>query len=193
MNAVEIGPQFLRRRIAVADLADFAAKRNRHALRFQCARNRRQTGAQLRVRPLLLDNRTCRQVDQGRGIDVDIEESGGHRLGNQPLQRGNLRSLILGKPCYRNLEMVTLQEDRTAMPLGDGGAQDRRCVFVRPLPGKPDFAARQFKDHRPGSARGHGLEYSAGGFKGNRAHIDRRDGEAAGERVLPDTAVQGVD
>ena len=74
--AVEIGAQLLLSGVRLPDLADLAADAYRDALGLQLADQARQGGGVLGIDALLLGHRRERQVDQGRAVDVDVQEAG---------------------------------------------------------------------------------------------------------------------
>jgi hypothetical protein len=67
-----VGAELFRRRVLLADLADLAADGNRISGGWRSPDELRETGAEGRVHILLRLERRLREVDQRRGVDVDL-------------------------------------------------------------------------------------------------------------------------
>ena len=176
--AVEVGAQLLRVRVLRPDLADLAADADRDPVRLERPDQRRQLGGTHVVLALLLIDRRLREVDERRGIDVDVAIAGidreaagapdllGHRLG--------VGGVLLGV----ELVVVALDEHRGAparrdRPGENGGREvDRALVRVGLL------AARDLEDDRADLGAGGGLEGRPGHVERLGAQVDRRDREA---------------
>ena len=104
------------------------------------------------VRALLLVARREVEVDQRRGVDVDVVELGGDRFVDQRLERLHLRrSALRRRPLLgAGLEVIALDEDRAAEPLAHRRGEDAGGVFARPLLGVADLGAGDLEDERAG-------------------------------------------
>ena len=76
--------------VLAADLADFAADRDGDAVRLVRADERGEVGAQVAVDLLLLVERRLVEIDQRRGVDVDVVEAGRDLLLDERAERVEL-------------------------------------------------------------------------------------------------------
>ena len=76
-------------------------------------------------------------------------------------------------------EMIALNENRSAMTLGDRGTEDGCRIFMRSLIGETNLPPGQLENNRPSLLLSHGLENTTRGMEGNRPHIEGWNGEAA--------------
>ena len=92
---VEVGAELGLGRVLLADLADLAADADRHAVGLERADQRHELGRPLVVRALLLVLGRQRQVDERRGVDVDVAVAGIDRepAGTPDLLGHRLRSV----------------------------------------------------------------------------------------------------
>ena len=146
--AVEVGAQLRDRRVLGPDLADLAADADRDPVRLERPDERGQLGRAPVVLALLLVDVRLREVDERRGVDVDVavarvdrEAAGapdllGHRLG--------VGRVLLGV----ELVVVALDEDRTAPACGDRAGEDRRRVVDRALERVGLLAPGELEDDR---------------------------------------------
>ena len=144
--AIEVGAQLLDGRVLRADLADLAADADGHAVRLERPDQRGQLGRAPVVLALLLVDGRLGQVDQRRGVDVDVAVAGvdgepagapdllGHRLG--------IGGVLLGV----ELVVVALDEDGRPPAGRDRPGQDRRS--------SSRSAAGTCRSARSGRARG---------------------------------------
>ena len=88
VEAVHVGVQFVDVGVLAADLANLAADRHRDALRLVLADERREIRGQRDVDVLLLGERRLVEIDERRGVDVDVVEAGGDLFLDQRAQRG---------------------------------------------------------------------------------------------------------
>ena len=176
--AVEIGAQLGHGRVLGPDLADLATDADRDAVGLERPDERRQLGRAQVVLALLLVDGRLREVDQRRGVDVDVAIAGvdrepagapdllGHRLG--------VGGVLLGV----ELVVVALDEDRPLPARGDRPGQDRGRVVDRALERVGLLAPGQFEDDRADIGRGRRLVDRPGHVEGLGAQVDRRHGEA---------------
>ena len=179
--AVHVRVQLVNVRVLAADLADFSTDRDDDARWLMLADERRELGRQVHVHLLLLGQRRLVEVDERRGVDVDVVEAGGDLLLDQRAQPGELLVAIGTVVFLRiGLDVIALNEQRAGKALAQRRTQDHGDVLVGPLLGVPDFRARDLEDERAGFQLLRGADDGARGVVRHRAHVDRRHGEAAG-------------
>ncbi len=110
---------------------------------------RRELGAQAAVHLLLLGDGGLAQVDQGRGVDVDVEEAGRDRFLDQRADGLSLLCRLGGVLLGADLEVVALDEHRALVAFGDGGGQDAGGVLGRTLVGVAHLRAGHLEDRWP--------------------------------------------
>ena len=121
------------------------------------------------------------EVDQRRGVDVDVVEPGGDLLPDERPQRVELLVALGAVELLGvGLDVVALDEDRAAEALAQRRGQHDRGVLVRALLGVADLGARDLEDERAGLERLRRPDDGARRVVGHRADVDRRHGEAAG-------------
>src|SRR5690606_29917267 len=97
-------------------LADLPADGDRHALGLEPTDERGELGGERVVRLLLFEKGGLREVDEGRGVDVDVVETGGDRLADE-VTDGPDFGLGIDRVFLRvDLEVITLDEERTRPP-----------------------------------------------------------------------------
>ena len=113
VEAVHVGVQLVDVGVLAADLADLAADRDRHALRLVLADERREVGRERDVHFLLLGERRLVEIDERRGVDVDVVEAGGDLFLDQRAQRLELL-VALGAVVLLGvgLDVIALDEER---------------------------------------------------------------------------------
>ena len=175
--AVHEGPQLFHRAVFAADLADLPADGDRDSRRFQIPDHRREFGGKAVVEPLLLQYRRLLQIDERRGVDVDVVKSGVDRLPDQVLDGLDL-GLRIGCIFLRpHLEVVALEEERSPVSCFESRRGHGAGVLLRPLARVIDLRAGDLKDHRPDAGCQRGPEDRLGGVVGERADVDRRHGK----------------
>ena len=186
--AVEVGAQLRDRGVLGPDLADLAADADRDAVRLERPDERGQFGRAPVVLALLLVDVRLREVDERRGVDVDVAVAGVDReaAGAPDLLGHGLRvgRVFLGV----ELVVVALDEDRTAPARGDRAGEDGRRVVDRALEGVRLLAPGELEDDRTDTGRRGRVVDRPGHVEHLGAQVDRRDREArdlaAGPRVV---------
>ena len=191
--AVHVSPQLFFGGVLPTDFADFAADRDGHAGRLQRANVGREHGRELAVERLLSRDGGLVQVNQGGGVDIDVEKPGPDRFPAQVAYRLELGLRLAGVAGGRNLEVVALDEHRAAVAFGDGGRQDIGGVLARPLVGVAHLGAGDFEDKRSGVDGVGGVKHRPGGIEGQRPQVDRRDREGGRDFSPAAPQVQLVD
>jgi len=171
------GVEFLARAVPAADFADLAADADGGVERLQFPDISREGRRQIRVQVLLLGQSGQPQIHQRRGVDVDVEEAGCDGVADQQLDGRDFDLRIFPENFRLHLEMIALQEQRSAITLPDGRRLDDRRVLRRPLQGVVDLGTGDFEDHRADLVPAHGLEDGPGGVERHPADVDGRDGE----------------
>jgi hypothetical protein len=181
VEAVHVGMQLVDVRVLAANFADLAAHRNGHSWRLDLADERGEVRRQGDVDLLLLGQRRLRQIDERRGIDVDVVEPGGDFLLDQRAQRLQFLVAIRAVELLGvRLHVIALDEDRTAEPFAQRGGHHDRRVLVGTLLGVADFRAGDLEDEGAGVEALRRSDHRARRVIGHRPHVDRRDGEPAG-------------
>ena len=170
------GVQLLHGRVALSDLADLAADGDGDSGRLLLPDELGEHRGQVRVELLLLGQRRQGDVDDGRGIDVDIEIPGRDRLAGQVAQGIQLAVGVAGKILGADLIVVALDEDRSLMPLLDRGRQRVAGVFARSLLGVGHLGAGQLEEHDLAVVGARGAVDGAHGVVGEATHVDGRSG-----------------
>ena len=186
--AVEVGAQLRDRGVLRPDLADLAADADRDAVGLERPDERGQLGRAAVVLALLLVDVRLRQVDQRRGVDVDVAVAGvdGQPAGAPDLLGHRLR--VGGVLLRVELVVVALDEDRALPAGGDRPGQDGRRVVDRALERVRLLAPGELEDDRADIGRGGRLVDRPGHVERLRAEVDGRDREpgdlAAGAGVV---------
>ena len=186
------GVQLLHGRVALTDLADLAANGDGDPGRFPLPDELGEHGGQVRVELLLLGQRRQGDIDDGRGIDVDIEVAGRDRLAGQLAQGIQLALRVAGPVLGTDLVVVALDEDWPLMPLLDRRRQRVASVFTRSLLGVGHLGAGQLEEHDLAVVGARGAVDGAHGVVGESAHIDGRSG-AVGIFATAGGHVEGMD
>ncbi len=175
---VQVGPQLRDRRVLGADLADLATDADRDAVRLERPDQGGQFGRPPVVLVLLLVDVGLRQVDERRGIDVDVAVPGVDReAAGAPDLLGH-RLLVGGVLLGVELVVVALDEDRTPPAGRDRAGQHRRRVVDRALEGVRLLAPRELEDDRADIGRGGRLVDRPRHVEDLGPQVDGRDGEA---------------
>ena len=132
------------------------------------------------------------EIDEGRGVDVDVVEAGIDRLGGKRAHRVDFRDGILRVVFCVGLEVVALDEDRALPAHGDRGAEDGGGVFGGALLGIPHLGAGNFEEDDLGVVGAGGAEDRLRGFAGEAAQVDGRGGRV-GVGALAGGNVERVD
>ena len=131
------------------------------------------------VDALLLVDRRLDEVDQRRGVDVDVAVADGDRLAGQPPhalgRRLRVGRVLLGV----ELVVVALDEDRRRPAGRDGARQHAGDVLAGPLVGVLLLAAGELEDDRADIASRGGPERGRGHVEDLRAQVEGRHREAA--------------
>ena len=161
----------------MADLADLAADADRHAVGLERPDKGSQLGRPDVVLALLFVDGRLREVDQRRGVDVDVAIARVERepacaldLLGHPLR---VRGVLLGI----ELVVVALDEDRRPPVRGNRPGENRRRVVDRPLVGVGLLAAGQLEDDRAHIGLLGGLEDGARHVERLGTDVDRGHGE----------------
>ncbi|MBK7369108.1 MAG: hypothetical protein IPJ04_14740 [Candidatus Eisenbacteria bacterium] len=157
------------------------------------ADERGDLGAQRAVQLLLLDVRGLVEIDERRGVDVDVVEAGLDRLGRQ-VEHGlhlglRIRRVALGV----DLEVVTLDEHGAAPAFAERRGQEHERVLERTLVGVRDLGTRDLDQHGAGVERLAGAEQRARGVVRDAADVDGRHGERRGHFATAAGHVEVVD
>jgi hypothetical protein len=139
-----------------------------------------EVGGKIDVYLLLFVERRLVEIDQRRGVDVDVIKAGSDLFGDQRAQPGQFlvavgAVVLLGV----GLDVVALNEDRSGKPFAQRGAEDDRCILVRTLLGVADFGAGDLEDERASVQFPGGADDGAGRVVRHRTHVDRRNREPA--------------
>ena len=130
----------------LADLANLAADADRYAVGLERADQGDELGGSLVVRALLLVLAVERQVDERRGVDVDVPVAGVDReaAGTPDLlgHRLRVRPVLLGV----ELVVVALQKDGASPARGDRAGEDGGRVVDRALEGVGLLAPCELED-----------------------------------------------
>ena len=112
VEAVHVRVQFVHVGILAADLADFTADGNGDSSRFGPADERGEVGRERDVHLLLLGQRRLVEVDERRGVDVDVIEAGGNLFLDERAQRLDLL-VAVGAVVFLGvrLDVIALDED----------------------------------------------------------------------------------
>jgi len=138
--------------VFAADFADFAAHGNRNSGGLQITDHGGQLRRQCKVGPLLIFDSGLGQINQRGSINVDIIKSGFNRFPDQIFNRLRFFIRVRGKFFRAQLEVVTLEKNRTA-PAGFHGCRRYRAgVFQRSLRRIIDFRTGNFKNNRSHTA-----------------------------------------
>ena len=89
-----------------------------------------------------------REVDEGGGVDVDVVEAGVDRLADEVAHGVHLGLRVGGVLLGVDLEVVALDEERTAPALLDGRGGEDGDVLGGPLVGVADLGAGDLADER---------------------------------------------
>ena len=108
------GVEIFGRAVFLPHLADLAADGNRHGFGLVFTDESREFRAGLVIQPLLLFEGRLGQVDQGRGVNVDVEKTGGDGFEDQVPDCLELRLTILAEFFLGGLVMISLDKDRAA-------------------------------------------------------------------------------
>ena len=130
------------------------------------------------IHALLLWHRWEREIDECRGIDIDVPIA---RIDRQSAGAGNLGgdSFGIGGVLLGNeLVVVTLNEDRAAPAGGNCATQDARGVIGGALEGVGLLRTRQLEDERRAVHRGGSFECRTSHGEDLAAKVERRHGEA---------------
>src|ERR1700690_160523 len=130
------------------------------------------------VRSLLVLDRELVKVYKCRGIDIDIVKFSFDGLSYQAFYIVHLRLGILEEIFSYDLEMVSLDEDRSFIPFPHRCGKDDGRVFERPLLRIPDFGPGDLENNRA-DLQFEGLpEYDPRNFIREAPYIDRRHRKA---------------
>jgi hypothetical protein len=178
VEPIHVGPQLLDRAVLLADLADLAADRDGHTLGLELADQGGQLGAALVVVPLLLVQGWEAEVDQGRGVDVDVAVPGRDGLTHELPKALGLLLWVGGVLLGVGLVVVALDEDRALVALAQGGSGDDRGVLVALLVGVAHLGTGQLEDERADVLLEDGADDGPGGVVDHAANVDGRDSSA---------------
>src|SRR6185295_1395870 len=156
---------------------DLTTHRNGDAFRLARTNECGELRAQLAVHRLLGLVALLREIDQSRGVDVDVVEARHYGLGGQLLDRAHFALRIARVLLAVDLEVVALQEDRALPAFAQRGREHHEGVLGRALIGVADLGARDLADHRPRVELLPGPEQRARGVVSDAADVDRRHGE----------------
>jgi hypothetical protein len=127
--------ELLGRRVLAAHLADLAADRHRDAARLAVANEEGELGAAPAVRLLLRLVPGLGEVHQRRSVHVDVVEAGLDRLGGQIAHRLQLALGVRRVLLRVHLEVIALDEYRSAPAFAQRGRQHHEHVLGR-TPGR---------------------------------------------------------
>ena len=131
VEAVHVGAQLAHRAVLRAHLADLATHRNGHARRLGAPHHLQDVDAHFVVQPLLLVERRLGDVDQRGRVDVDVVEPGVDGLTRELLHAAHLARRVVRELLGVHLEVVALDEQRTAEPFAQRGGEHHRHVLGR--------------------------------------------------------------
>ena len=115
------------------------------------ADERGEVGREVDVDLLLLVERRLVEIDQRRGVDVDVVEAGGDLFLDQRPQAFELLLAIRAVVFLRvGLDVVALDEDRPGESFAQRRAEHDRRVLVRTLLGVADLGAGDLEDEGAG-------------------------------------------
>ena len=179
VEAVHVGHELFHRRVLGTDFADLAADRDIHALRLQLAHRQRQLHSLLVIRALLLLERRLGEIDQGRSIDIDVVEARRDRFARELFHTVHLGDGINRKLLDADLEVIALNEDRSAKAFAERGGKHHRDILRRPLIRVGDLRPRDFLDERSDLESDGGAEDRTRRVVGHSTNVHRGNGEAA--------------
>ncbi len=178
VEAVHVRVQLVDVGVLAAHLANLAADRHGDALWLVLPDERREVGGEGYVDFLLLGQRRLRQIDERRGVDVDVVEAGRDFFLDQRAQGLELLVAFGAVVLLRvGLDVIALDEDRTTEPLAQRRPDHDRRVLVGTLFGVADLGARDLENERPGIEGLRRTDDGAGGVVRHRANVDRRNRE----------------
>ncbi|OPY92435.1 MAG: hypothetical protein A4E73_01140 [Syntrophaceae bacterium PtaU1.Bin231] len=177
--AVHVGAQLLDGTVLPADLADLASHGNGDPLRLEVADHRRQLRGEGEVQFLLSVDGGLREVDQRRGVDVDVVEPRVERFPDQVLDGADLLLRVLRVFPRTDLKMVSLEEEGPPPSGLDRRRRDGGRILGGTLARVVDFRTGDLEDYGTGPGFQGGAEDGLGGVVGDAADVDGRDCEAA--------------
>ena len=148
--SVHEGAQLVDIGVLAADFPDLAAHRDGDAVRLVPTDKRRVVRGERGVHLLLLGERGFAEIDQRRGVDVDVVEAGGDLFLDQRAQAVELL-VFLGAVVFLRvgLHVIALDEQRPGKAFAQRRADHHGRVLVRPLLGVADFRPRDFEPVSP--------------------------------------------
>ena len=155
--AVEVRPELLLGRVLLAHLADLAADADRDAVGLERADQGGQLGRADVVLALLLVDGRLGEIDERRGVDVDVPVAGVDRQPAGPPDLLGRAFRVVGVLLGVELVVVALDEDGALPAGGDRPGEDGRRVVDRALEGVRLLAPGELEDHGPDVRRRRGL------------------------------------
>src|SRR5204863_2991890 len=128
VEPVHVGLELFDGRILGADFTDLAADRNVDSLRLQASHGQCELDRLLEIDSLLLLESRLGKIDERRGIDVDVVETGRDRFARELLYTVYFRHGVDGEFLGIHLKVVALNEYRPAKPFAQRGGQHHRHI-----------------------------------------------------------------
>ena len=171
--------QVCHRAIALADFPNLTTDRNGDSFRLKAAYQSGHIGGDPAIYCLLLLNGWLVQINQGRGIDINVQKAGTYRFPYQLLNRVQFFFRFRAVFAPADLKVVSLDEDRPAEAFPDGGGQDTDGILIRPLAGIAYLGAGNLENKGADAILPGRPEDCPGHLVGDTTDIYRRHGNAA--------------
>ena len=137
------------------------------------------------VEPLLFVQIRFREVDKRRRVHVDVVEASVDRLAGQGLHGLQLGLTVGGKLLRVDLEVIALNEYRTAEAFAKRGREHHGHILTGPLLGVSNLRAGDLEKERAGLELYRRPKDRARGVIRHAAHVDGRHREPAHLAATP--------